>query len=472
MSPNIEPILPPHSRSIQSQKQFRSVHLKFNLSQSESYQTPTASDDLRGAELYLSRERLYNCLFHECGQKKPVPFFNNNNNNNNSGRENSYEQNESESSDNIGQPVPRFQRVYILQVYGYDQFNEPRTKIHESKRIKTDETTPISFNIYSIIKTWLMNPKSNYGIIVRITNEDKDYEDAIRHVQLARRKKSTRSTENVTNSAHSGNEDENQSVATMYYQEIIPDHVRLKREFRSKSESDEDWKKYQPTILIYSQPSDVGKKHVKRHYDNADSMQADDPDTSIPFASTNGNYASTSTIPSTSASATDSSQRLTTNESSRGSLSTGPISRRDQAPNQSRRGSSNRNYSGTARSQQQSSGQRSRGKGKQSARQADRCSKRSLAIDFDEVGWSNWIIAPYAYLANYCAGDCSWPLVDTQNATNHAIIQAIYHSVGRVVPKSCCAPVKMSSMKILYQLDGIVQMKTYDDMIVDACGCL
>lgn len=197
-------------------------------------------------------------------------------------------------------------------------------------------------------------------------------------------------------------------------------------------------------------------------------MQADEPDT------TPHDYHQTSTKTLGSVQIGElSTLSTTTTDKSAPSTTSGSIAKRDQVltganarrPNQAGRASS----SGRPTSQQSA---RPKGKHRQSQRQTDKCSKRSLNINFDEVGWSSWIIAPHSYYANFCSGDCNWPLSDTQNSTNHAIIQAIYRSVGRLVPKSCCAPVKLGRMAILYQLDGIVQMRQYDDMIVEACGCL
>lgn len=37
----------------------------------------------------------------------------------------------------------------------------------------------------------------------------------------------------------------------------------------------------------------------------------------------------------------------------------------------------------------------------------------------------DWIIAPKGYAANYCDGECSFPLNAHMNATNHAIVQTL-----------------------------------------------
>lgn len=39
--------------------------------------------------------------------------------------------------------------------------------------------------------------------------------------------------------------------------------------------------------------------------------------------------------------------------------------------------------------------------------------------------YQDWIIAPEGYAANYCDGECSFPLNAHMNATNHAIVQTL-----------------------------------------------
>lgn len=445
--PNIEPILQPHARTIQQQKQFQSVHLTFDLSQ-EVYQSALAAEDLKGAELYLSRSRLYNCLFHECSSKKPIPFFNN---------DAASERQDVDADETTRLPVPKYQRVYILQIYGYDQFSEPRTRLHESKRIKTDESSPIVFDIRPIVMSWLMNPKSNYGIIVRVTNDDEDYDKAIRNEYALRKRKLVRSVHSAsTNVSEIESETTDQLITPpkqVFYQ--IPEHVRLKREFRSKSDSEDVWLRVRPNIMLYSE---AARKHVKRHHVHDSQFDESTSTSTMSSASANQQQSPTTQTSVHSSTTLDS---LTTSDSPRLESTTHVSSawnRRGHVPKAPRRNS--------PRPQQHGSQQRSKPKSR-------RCSKQLMYLNFDEVGWSNWIIAPVGYYANYCSGECNYPLTDIQNATNHAIIQALYHRAAHpAVPKSCCAPVKLGSMAVLYQLDGVVQMRLYDDMIVDACGCL
>jgi len=38
------------------------------------------------------------------------------------------------------------------------------------------------------------------------------------------------------------------------------------------------------------------------------------------------------------------------------------------------------------------------------------CGKRKLILDFADIGWEDWIIAPKSFEAHYCAGSCPFPL--------------------------------------------------------------
>lgn len=101
------------------------------------------------------------------------------------------------------------------------------------------------------------------------------------------------------------------------------------------------------------------------------------------------------------------------------------------------------------------------------------CKARRLYIDFKDVGWQDWIIAPQGYMANYCHGECPFPLSDSLNGTNHAILQTLVHSLDpHGTPQPCCVPVRLSPISMLYydNNDNVV-LRHYQDMVVDECGC-
>ncbi|CAL8311840.1 unnamed protein product [Merluccius merluccius] len=108
-----------------------------------------------------------------------------------------------------------------------------------------------------------------------------------------------------------------------------------------------------------------------------------------------------------------------------------------------------------------------------SSDQKTACRRHELYVSFKELGWQDWIIAPEGYAANYCDGECSFPLNAHMNATNHAIVQTLVHLMNpENVPKPCCAPTKLHAISVLYFDDNSnVILKKYKNMVVRACGC-
>ncbi|ELU02050.1 hypothetical protein CAPTEDRAFT_184506 [Capitella teleta] len=102
------------------------------------------------------------------------------------------------------------------------------------------------------------------------------------------------------------------------------------------------------------------------------------------------------------------------------------------------------------------------------------CQRQELYVDFDEIGWSGWIISPKGYNAYHCKGACPFPLGQNQKPTNHATVQSIVHAlrIGKEVEMPCCVPNKLFSISLLYfDDDENVILKQYDDMVAASCGC-
>ncbi|XP_063770601.1 protein DVR-1-like isoform X2 [Pseudophryne corroboree] len=101
------------------------------------------------------------------------------------------------------------------------------------------------------------------------------------------------------------------------------------------------------------------------------------------------------------------------------------------------------------------------------------CKKRLLYVEFRDVGWQNWVVAPRGYLANYCYGECPYPLAEVLNGSNHAILQSLTHSLEpEYIPLPCCVPTKMSPISMLfYDNNDNVVLRHYENMAVDECGC-
>ncbi|NWS19276.1 BMP2 protein, partial [Pachyramphus minor] len=106
--------------------------------------------------------------------------------------------------------------------------------------------------------------------------------------------------------------------------------------------------------------------------------------------------------------------------------------------------------------------------------QVTACHRRELYVDFHAIGWSGWIIYPSGYNAFYCRGSCIFPLGESLNATNHATVQSIVHTLklSQDVGTPCCVPDELKSLNLLYFDDKEnVVLKNYKDMVATRCGC-
>lgn len=102
----------------------------------------------------------------------------------------------------------------------------------------------------------------------------------------------------------------------------------------------------------------------------------------------------------------------------------------------------------------------------------NRCRRHPLYVDFNDVGWHKWIIAPSGYDAFFCLGECRFPLADHMNSSSHAMVQTLVNSVNGAVPRACCIPTSLSPIALLYlDPEDRVVLKNYQDMVVEGCGC-
>ncbi|XP_012606976.1 growth/differentiation factor 2 [Microcebus murinus] len=111
---------------------------------------------------------------------------------------------------------------------------------------------------------------------------------------------------------------------------------------------------------------------------------------------------------------------------------------------------------------------------KRSTGAGSHCQKTSLRVNFEDIGWDSWIIAPKEYDAYECKGGCFFPLADDVTPTKHAIVQTLVHlKFPTKVGKACCVPTKLSPISILYKDDmGVPTLKYhYEGMSVAECGC-
>jgi inhibin beta len=102
------------------------------------------------------------------------------------------------------------------------------------------------------------------------------------------------------------------------------------------------------------------------------------------------------------------------------------------------------------------------------------CCKQRFFVSFKQLGWEDWIIAPSGYYANYCQGNCGGAhrTPDTfLNYYTHVMeeYRKLDHPTGM---QPCCAPVKFSSMSLIYfGPDSNIIKRDLPKMVVDECGC-
>ncbi|XP_078544325.1 inhibin beta A chain [Lissotriton helveticus] len=105
------------------------------------------------------------------------------------------------------------------------------------------------------------------------------------------------------------------------------------------------------------------------------------------------------------------------------------------------------------------------------------CCKKQFYVSFKDIGWSDWVIAPPGYTANYCEGDCPMYITGTSGSgpSFHAAVINQYRMRGYspfTSVKSCCVPTKLRAMSMLYYDDGQnIIKKDIQNMVVEECGC-
>lgn len=104
------------------------------------------------------------------------------------------------------------------------------------------------------------------------------------------------------------------------------------------------------------------------------------------------------------------------------------------------------------------------------------CCKYPLYVNFTDIGWNDWVLAPEGYWANFCKGSCYDDM--TSNSSHYSSILQLVRSKTLLSPSQkkdlspCCSPKKLKPITMLYSIaGGNIMNDVLPTMIVESCGC-
>ncbi|XP_036597741.1 growth/differentiation factor 15 [Trichosurus vulpecula] len=99
-----------------------------------------------------------------------------------------------------------------------------------------------------------------------------------------------------------------------------------------------------------------------------------------------------------------------------------------------------------------------------------RCCARTQRVSFEEIGWTDWVLAPREYEMRFCEGSCPH---NYRPASMHAQLKARLHRVApNVVGPPCCVPSAYEPIVLMhYGSDGNVALTPFEDLVPKACHC-
>lgn len=112
---------------------------------------------------------------------------------------------------------------------------------------------------------------------------------------------------------------------------------------------------------------------------------------------------------------------------------------------------------------------RARGLEEECGKSDGKCCLKSLKVSFQDIGWSDWVIAPNSYYMRFCEGSCPH---NYKPASMHAQIKARMHSLSKATPPPCCVPAGYDPMVLMhYDSEGRLVSTLFEDMLVTRCHC-
>uniref|UniRef100_A0A8C3U7P4 TGF-beta family profile domain-containing protein n=1 Tax=Catharus ustulatus TaxID=91951 RepID=A0A8C3U7P4_CATUS len=112
---------------------------------------------------------------------------------------------------------------------------------------------------------------------------------------------------------------------------------------------------------------------------------------------------------------------------------------------------------------------RARGLDEECGKSDGKCCLKSLKVSFEDIGWSDWVIAPSSYYMRFCEGSCPH---NYKPASMHAQIKSRVHSLSKAAPPPCCVPADYDPMVLMHlDSEGRLVSSLFEDMLVTSCHC-
>ncbi|XP_076458095.1 bone morphogenetic protein 2-like isoform X2 [Babylonia areolata] len=337
-------------------------------------------------------------------------------------------------------PPPHHLQLKVYQVLDKNKMDSPEgLRLLDAQRVSTHKHGWITFKVAKAVESWRLRPEENHGLLV-VAKALKGQTYSGSYLRFAQR-----------NHHH----DSKQPILV-----VFSDDATAAKQPTFVSPEDQD---YKDILAELNEDQQIQAAAAAAATERKQTQQQKDPPRTRPEAEL------TTSAPSGFQRNMVFQQAVfMLNEHAR-AQSAQPTSRPAE-----RRGRSKRQASTSSKRKRQS-GRRKRTYNVGSYRYRRTCAKHKMYVDFDEIGWSGWIISPKGYDAYHCSGECPFPLGQSQKPTNHATVQSIVHAL-RVGNKNlgtpCCVPNKLFSISLLYfDDDENVILKQYDDMVAASCGC-
>jgi len=98
------------------------------------------------------------------------------------------------------------------------------------------------------------------------------------------------------------------------------------------------------------------------------------------------------------------------------------------------------------------------------------CKLHHFSVDFSEMGYGHFIVAPHSANINYCSGTCS-PLDTFRGILFYLHLPQNVGSGGDELPAVCCSPTEFQNLNMLLRIQNVLVIETFNSLVVSKCAC-